>query len=165
MAGLVRGVLLSCLLFSPAAFAAELLSQGDLLKRLHDANQQRIGWGALARDISPTDAVNGYGEQLARRDAELDRAVTEYAKETQVALPDRGGAPRDEPLGRLEGSAFDAAFLSRMATSNKAMISLLERTRGQYSDALFRRLVNKALATYRDDQRELEKLYEELPAG
>ena len=165
MAGLVRGVVALCLLLSPAAFAAELLSQGDLLKRIHEANLQRVGWGELAQAQSQEEAISGYGEQLAARNGELDKAVLAYAKLTDVTLPESAPLGRDEPLGRLNGPAFDSAFLSRVATSNKQLISLLERTRHQHSDPLFRRLVNKALSTYRDDQRELEKLHEELPAG
>jgi predicted outer membrane protein len=168
MAGLSRGFAVVCL-FAIPSFAAEadreLVSPNECLKRLHDSSRQRIEWGDLAKQRGADEDVIAFGELLSRRDGELDKALVEYAKANEIPLPDRLPTTRDEPLNRLEGSAFDTAFLSRVAQSNKTMIAFLERSREQYGDATFRRLVNKALATYRDSQRELEKLYENLPAG
>ncbi len=165
MAGVRGAVLLSLLFLALPAAAAELVSPSDCVKRLHAASLERIQWGDLALDNSRDDAITRFGELLARQERELDRAVVDYAKANEIELPQRPPPGRNEPLERLEGPAFDTAFLARVAQSNKENISFLMRTREQYADPTFRRLVNKALATYRDSQRELEKLYEELPAG
>ena len=158
-------VVLSLALPLSASTPPELVSPNDTVKRLHASSQERITWGELARDHSHEDSIVRFGELLAKMDRELDKAVVEYARENEIVLPEQPLPTRDEPLGRLEGPAFDTAFLARVAQSNKHMIAFLTRTREQYADPTFRRLVNKALSTYRDSQRELEKLYEEMPAG
>lgn len=165
MAGVRGAVSLSLLFLALPVAAAELVSPNECVKRLHAASLERIHWGDLARDHSHDDAVIRFGELIAKQERELDRAVVDYAKANEIALPERPAPVRNEPLERLEGPAFDTAFLARVAQSNKENISFLLRTREQYADPTFRRLVNKALASYRDSQRELEKLYEELPAG
>ncbi len=149
---------MAVLLFAMSAAAESAIA--TCVEQLHAANRQRQAWGELPAAATQTEAVKALGSRLQRDHIILDSAVMQYAGANDLVLKDEPLAP--SPLSKLEGARFDAAWLSTVDRSNVEMTRIVDGCTRLTAEPQLRRLLNKAMATYREHQREVDRAYREL---
>jgi predicted outer membrane protein len=129
--------------------------------------------GNLAQTRAKSDKVKGFGEKMAKDFVRLDQQFIDYAKDHDIVLSDATGMfkgtvkgdvkNRDakfEKLGKLQGEAFDRAFLTATVEGCEKFIPVLEASKGKYEDASFDRVLDKAINTLKGYQKEAQTITE-----
>lgn len=151
------------LLTAPLAFARGD-AQTRLLSQLHQESVTSIEVGQLTLLHGSSKAVVSFAANVARGQRQLNEAVVEYAKANACPLEPVTASPAAQPLRKLQGPELDRAFLVYVAETSDAMIAALRVTGGE-GDPHFKRVVNRALATYREQRRVADRLLREVPLG
>ena len=134
-------------------------SQVDLLNRLHREALTRIELATLAHERGQS----AFPDAVANDQRVLDQAIVDYAKQSGIALEPAGAAVPGE-LHRLRGEAFDRRLLAYVADSSQLLIDAMQLQRGQ-GDVQFRRVLNRALGTYREQKRAADRLLRAVPSA
>jgi len=150
--------------------AQPVLSESQVLVKLHQANLMEMEAGGLAAARGQSAKVRKYGEQLIKDHRQADDTVKAFAKNNGIDLeanagPSKGsdegtGKDSDESTGEqpeqsksasmdrlrtLNGAEFDDAFLTMMVSDHEDAIRMVRNARSQTRDAEFRALLNKLL--------------------
>jgi len=143
-------------LFAMSA-SAEPGSIAKCVQELHTANRLRQAWGELPAQKTETAPIRDLGVQLVRDHVVLDGALLQYAGTNGIEL-------KDVPLppASIDQPSFDAKFLATLERHNATMLRSVDACLRLTADPQFRRVLNKALATYRDHQRAVDRAYREL---
>lgn len=149
------------------------LSQSELLDKLHKVSVGHTEMGNLAQTRGKSDKVKGFGEKMTRDFVRLDQQFIDYAKDHDIVLSDATGMfkgsvkgdvkNRDakfDKLGKLQGEAFDRAFLTATVDGCEKLIPVLEGAKGKYEDSRFDRVLEKAIDTLQGYQKEAQQITE-----
>lgn len=147
------------------------LSQSELLDKLHKVAVGHTEMGNLAQTRARSDKVKRLGERMSKDFVNLDQQFIDYAKKNDIVLSDatgmfkgsdkKGASQKSESmerLGKLQGDAFDRAFLTSAIDGCEKFIPILEGAKGKFDDARFDRVLGKAIDTLKGYQKDAEKL-------
>jgi putative membrane protein len=134
MSGLLAGAMM-LVAQTPQQGTANRMSQPmvtdqQVLSKMHDINQLEIKVGTLATKNSSSPDVRRYGERLVRDHKMIDRNVERVAQRLRITLPTPPAEPPlFERLQGLTGRQFDDAFLPAMVQGHDQAISTLQDDR------------------------------------
>ncbi len=150
------------------------LSQSELLDKLHKVAVGHTEMGNLAQTRARSDKVKRLGQRMSKDFVNLDQQFIDYAKKNDIVLSDATGMFKGsekkaasqksesmERLGKLQGDAFDRAFLTSAIDGCEKFIPVLEGAKGKFDDAKFDRVLGKAIDTLKGYQKDAEKLRED----
>jgi putative membrane protein len=130
-----------------------------VLSDLHQANQDEIEMGRMAKEKGNSSEVRSYGAQLVKDHEDADQQVKELAKKENITLfsPRTQGlmahrqAVREEKviveLSTKSGPAFDKAFTQAIVDDHKRDIAKLEKVEKSLKSPDVHELVVKLLPT------------------
>jgi putative membrane protein len=139
------------------AWGASPVSTGEILARLHRANQREIDMGQMAVDHGRAKNVRAFGKTLVVDHVDADEKVTRLARQEGANLADSTGAAQDTDT-LPSGSAFDAAFVKMMLDDHRRDISELEAARDATSDPKLKALIAELLPVLRKHERTAQRL-------
>jgi putative membrane protein len=128
---------------------------GQLLARLHHANEMEIRCGTMAKQRGADAAVKRYGDLLARDHQFAERLLARYAKNRGISIP--AVEPVDDTekaamaaqmktmagLQELGGAAFDRAFTDAMIGDHGQALHLIDEAMAVVKDPDLRSVMAK----------------------
>jgi putative membrane protein len=131
---------------------------GEVLSRIHAANQEEIEVGQLAKEKAVSPKIKAYGEMLLKDHTDADKQVMALAKDESLKL-DHNVSPRDPEdakvmakhaeakakMKSLTGKKFDEEFTMAMNKGHGDVLSLLKtmQTDDKNVQALVAKLIPK----------------------
>ena len=150
------------------------LSQSELLDKLHKVAVGHTEMGNLAQTRAKSDKVKRMGEKMSKDFVNLDQQFIDYAKTHDIVLSDATGmfksgekkatskkAESMERLGKLQGEAFDKAYLTATVEGCEKLIPVLEGAKGKFEDNKFDRVLSRAIDTLKGYQKDAAKIRED----
>jgi putative membrane protein len=132
-------------LAAASAFAAEP-DTGDVLGKLHEANQKEIQAGKVAQEKGQAKGVRDFGKMLVSDHTAADKKVTALAKQMKIELPTT--PPKDSQLEDVEkktGAEFDHAFAQLMLDDHKQAVDDTRNALDNTKDPKLKKLLTAIL--------------------
>lgn len=141
----------------------DLLSDAEILVRLHEANQRAIFLGDLAARKAESREVEQLGKAVDEH-ARISRGqVLEVGSQLKIALVVGDGAAKSlestmNNLKRLSGVAFDEAWVSAIRADRDAIITVLTRQVSPSAAKELTALIVRLLPELRHEREQAEEL-------
>lgn len=151
-------------LFTSSAFANKkvAMTPGDLLSRIHSANQEEISAGELAKQKATSSQVKQYAAQLVKDHTKAEKLVTDLAKEKKVTLTTTPMPKTAKEGGKMVKHIATTAELKTMAAGHDFDRAYLEAMEDGHGDVIT--TLETADTSDRDVQKLAAKLLPELKA-
>jgi len=144
----------------PSTYAAFLMKAGQ-------DDKGEIELAGLAQQKSKDDRVKAFADQLAKDHQQVDGELQTLAKNKNVTLstdvPSEAVAAKAR-LGKLEGAAFDRAFVDQMVKDHTQAVKQFDQA-AKSADAEVKAFADKTLPTLRDHLQRAEDLKRTIGAS
>ena len=132
-----------------ALVAADL----QLLKTLHEDNQNAIEMGKLAQEKGAMAQTKAFGRKLVADHAAADRRIGTYLKrkklDMSILVAVKTSDPPENDLGAKTGNDFDRAFSALIVDGHSKAIEGVKERRDKTTDPGLRSLLAASLPTLR----------------
>jgi putative membrane protein len=154
----------SALSFAAPALAADAPSStAEVLKKVHEADQQEIQAGKMAEKKGQTQQVKDYGKMLVKDHTAADKKVTALAKHEDIDLGKKT-APGEDAMNEMAemkamtGPNFDSLFARQMLEDHRKTIAELTQVRDTTSDPQLKKLLSDLIPTLQKHEDEAQKI-------
>lgn len=135
-----------------------------VLKAAQDGlTEVELGNLAIQRAASPE--VKDFGRRLVEDHTRLNNELKDLAAQKGINLPQDIGAENNKTkaeLGRLEGAAFDRAYINRMVTEHNQDIALFQRQARQGNDPELKNWAARSLPIFQEHLRLARSIQDRL---
>lgn len=158
MKALLVGIVLA--VATPAAAQPSLVDQ-KFLKAVSGGARAEIERGQLALDKASSPEVKAFAQRMiddhGKAKAKLDAVLAAQGVRVSPTLP--ADAKRSyEKLAKLDGAAFDRAYIQDMLDDHRKDVKLFEDQARNGNDPALRQYAEATLPTLRDHLQEVERL-------
>lgn len=123
------------LAFAPSA-AAQGVNDAQIASIVVTANQVDIDAGKLAAERATNPEVKAFGKQMVTDHTGVNKSATELAGKLKVTPQDNptsqslksGGEKNLDNLKKLQGAAFDKAYIDNEVTYHQQVLDALDKT-------------------------------------
>jgi putative membrane protein len=142
--------------------AAKLASADrDFVLTAAKGGMAEVALGELAGMNAKNDAVKRFGQRMVADHGKANQALADLAQEKGVELPkdvDRAHKGVQDRLAKLQGDAFDRAYVEEMVKDHRKDVKEFERASTSAKDPAVKAWAGKTLPTLREHLREVENL-------
>jgi putative membrane protein len=120
-----------------------------------------VALGELAGMNAKNDAVKRFGQRMVADHGKANQALADLAQDKGVELPkdvDRAHKGVQDRLAKLQGDAFDRAYVEEMVKDHRKDVKEFERASTSAKDPAVKAWAGKTLPTLREHLREVENL-------
>lgn len=161
----MKGLNLLVLFGTALAFAPLAWSQDEgvssFLQQAAEVNMAEMELAEVAEERAASDEVKEYAEHLAEDHENANEKLESIAEQKNVELPDEPGATpkqQKERLSKLEGPAFDRAFLDTMLREHQKAIKNFEQQAKTAQDPQVKQYAAETLPTLREHLKQAQQL-------
>ena len=152
--GAVRACMLASILGAMHARAADMTDPGvAFLQKAAEANAAEIKTSQVAQTRATDPAVKAFADRMVDEHTANEHALDALAKKRKVTVgddPDAARLIRIGTLQKLEGPAFDQAYVKTLIADHAAAIGLFENASRTINDAEIRQFVGATLPLLRE---------------
>jgi putative membrane protein len=155
---LVLGLVAAAACASSASIAADKASE-MFVRHAIEGNLAEIGMGKLAQDKGANDGVRNFGKELVTDHSAANQKAIALADSMKIkppTAPTKKQKALYDRLSKLNGAAFDSAFIKAMVEDHKKDIRDYERQSKKGGDTA--QYVNDTLPTLRKHLKDVEAL-------
>lgn len=137
----------------------------NLIKDLHQANQEEIQLGLVAQEKSSRDDVKRFGEMMVKDHREMDAKITRMANDHGITLGGESDVMnladkfRDKKM-----EDFDRDYLTQMVKDHDKVIALVSRKSNDVKAEL-QAMIAEMLPKLRQHRIEARKILDEVKGG
>jgi putative membrane protein len=120
-----------------------------------------VALGELAGTNAKNDAVKKFGQRMVADHGKANEELADLAKDRGVELPkdvDRAHKSVQGRLAKLQGDAFDRAYVEEMVKDHRKDVKEFERAASSAKDPAVKAWAGKTLPTLREHLREVENI-------
>lgn len=153
----------TALAFAPLAWAQEE-GVSSFLQQATEVNMAEMELAEVAEERAGSDEVKEYAEHLAQDHEKSNEKLESIAEQKDVELPDEPGAmhqQQKERLSKLEGQAFDRAYLDSMVREHQKTIQRFEQQAKTAQDPQVKQYAAETLPTLREHLKQAQQLQEQ----
>lgn len=164
MKGIARLVLMgTALVFAPLTWAQGKQDQQaqSFLKQAAEANIAEVELGEVAQERAARKEVKEYAQHLQKEHKMSIEKLESIASKKDMELPDEPNASQKkmkERLSKLEGPAFDKAYLDAMVKDHQKNIKTFEQQAKSAKDPEVKQYASQTLPTLREHLKQAQQL-------
>jgi putative membrane protein len=128
---------------------------GEVLGKLHQANQKEIEMGKVAEKNGQSKDVKAFGRMLIKDHTAADKKVTALAKKEKVELP---AATKEDHSDMAKGADFDKKFATAMLDDHKKDVADAKSARDNTKDEQLKKLLDDIVPTLEKHQETAQKI-------
>jgi putative membrane protein len=120
-----------------------------------------VALGDLAGRNAKDDAVKRFGRRMVEDHGKANQELAQLAKDKGVEVPkdlDRSHKSTMDRLAKLQGDAFDRAYVEEMVKDHRNDVKDFERQAVRGKDLSLKEWAGKTLPTLREHLREIENI-------
>jgi putative membrane protein len=133
----------------------------DFIQAAAKGGMAEVALGDLAGKNAKDDAVKKFGRRMVEDHGEANQELAQLAKNKGVEVPkdlDRTHQSTMDRLAKLQGDAFDRAYVEEMVQDHRQDVKDFERQAERGKDPTLKEWAGKTLPTLREHLREIENI-------
>jgi putative membrane protein len=148
---------------------ASAASDASFVKQAAEGGMMEVAKGKLAAQKGAHDAVKQFGQKMVDDHTKAGDELKSIARGKSISLPDDSPKPPMQALltklERLEGAAFDRAYVDDQIRDHEKTIALFEREAKTGKDAELKTFAEKTLPTLKEHLSMVRDLKTKLAKG
>jgi putative membrane protein len=127
--------------------------------------QMEVDLGKMAKDHASSQAVKDFGQRMVDDHSKAGDELKALASKKSIDLPSGPGAEEkgmSDRLGKLQGAAFDRAYMRMMVSDHKKDIAEFQREANRGQDADLKTWAAKTLPTLQEHLAQAQKTWSEV---
>lgn len=155
--------LAACSILPGVAIAADPPVTGEVLGKLHQANQKEIQMGKVAQKSGTSKAVKDFGAMLVKDHSAADRKVVSLAKKEKIDLGSASPPAGSEMAEMAKEADFDAKFAQDMLDDHRKDVAEATAARDATTDSKLKELLAGLIPTLQKHEEAAQKLVNDHP--
>jgi len=135
-----------------------------VLNELHHGNTMEVSMGKLAQERASDAKVKSFGEKMVKEHGDLDKRLTEFAREHKLAVTDSLGrrvaghelheeTATQQKLREYEGARFDHFYMTTMLGDHDKDIQKVQTALQKANDKDMKKLLDHTLSVMKDHRK------------
>ena len=133
----------------------------DFIQTAAKGGMAEVALGELAGKNASHEAVKKFGRRMVEDHGKANQELAQLAKDKGVEVPkdlDRTHKSTMDRLAKLQGDAFDRAYVEEMVQDHRQDVKDFERQAERGKDPSLKEWAGKTLPTLREHLREIENI-------
>ncbi len=133
----------------------------DFIQTVAKGGMAEVALGELAGRNASDEAVKKFGRRMVEDHGKANQELAQLAKGKGVEVPkdlDRSHKSTMDRLAKLQGDAFDRAYVEEMVQDHRKDVKDFERQAVRGKDLSLKEWAGKTLPTLREHLREIENI-------
>jgi putative membrane protein len=139
----------------------------DFLIQAVEGGHAEMKYSELADKHASSDKVKAFARKMVKEHKDMLEGLNRYVDDLKLAIvagTDKAVRAEADRLSRLDGAAFDQAYIQRMVEDHEKTLAMFETQAKEGKDDRLRKLANDALPHLRDHLKEAKAVAADVKA-